>query len=154
MRSSEPEARAKTALADLIAAGCDSIPSEAWAAEEWANPSFLVRARPLIGEGKVKVTWGTGDPAIRSLRERGGDDAVSYPRVRYLSQQFVEDLCSAGGMTDELLQEIERVIFEGAPSRGAGKYAELRGVARPAGDPSPPRPTTRGGGRLRHFRAH
>ena len=105
----------KTALADLIAAGCDSIPSEAWAAEEWANPSFLVRARPLIGEGKVKVTWGTGDPAIRSLRERGGDDAVSYPRVRYLSQQFVEDLCSAGGMTDELLQEIERVIFEAHP---------------------------------------
>ena len=105
----------KTALADLIAAGCDSIPKEAWTAEEWANPSFLVRARPLIGDGKVSVTWGAGDPAIRSLSQRETDDAVSYPRVRYLSQQFVEELCSATGMTDELLQEIERVIFEAHP---------------------------------------
>lgn len=48
----------KTALADMIAAGCDSISDEAWAADEWANPSFLVRARPLIGQGKVKVSWG------------------------------------------------------------------------------------------------
>ena len=105
----------KTALADLIAAGCDSIAEEAWTADEWANPSFLVRARPLIGEGKVTVTWGAGDPATRSLRQPDADDALRYPRVRYLSQQFVEELCSASGMTDELLAEIERVIFEAHP---------------------------------------
>jgi hypothetical protein len=35
--------------------------------------------------------------------------------VRYLSQQFVEELCSASGLTDGLLREIERVIFEAHP---------------------------------------
>ena len=34
------------------------------------------------------------------------------PRARYLSQKFVEDLCSSDGMTDALLNEIERVVFE------------------------------------------
>ena len=29
----------KTALADMIAAGCDSISEDAWQADEWANPS-------------------------------------------------------------------------------------------------------------------
>lgn len=46
----------KTALADMIAAGCDSITDEAWNAKKWANPSFLVRARPLLVDGKVKVS--------------------------------------------------------------------------------------------------
>ena len=107
----------KTALADLIAAGSDSIPEESWTADEWANPSFLVRARPLIGGGKVKLTWAAGDPATRPLREPDAVDELNYPRIRYLSQQFVEDLCSASGMTDELLQEIERVIFEAHPEQ-------------------------------------
>jgi ABC-type lipoprotein export system ATPase subunit len=34
----------KTALADMIAAGCDSFPEDSWNANEWASPSFLVRA--------------------------------------------------------------------------------------------------------------
>ncbi|HKN13656.1 MAG TPA: hypothetical protein VJX68_10735 [Candidatus Binatus sp.] len=38
--------------------------------------------------------------------------AAEYPRARYLSQQFVEELCSAQGITDSLTQEMERVIFE------------------------------------------
>lgn len=102
----------KTALADLIAAGSDSITSEAWDAEEWTNPSFLVRARPLIGDGRVRLRWCTDESVVRSLHECEKNETISLPRVRYLSQQFVEDLCSASGMTDELLREIERVIFE------------------------------------------
>ena len=58
----------KTALADMIAAGCDSIEEEAWAADEAVNPSFLVRARSLLGDGRVKVTWAAGDPSTRSPR--------------------------------------------------------------------------------------
>ena len=102
----------KTALADMIAAGCDSVSDEDWTAEGWASPSFLARARPLIGDAKVKVTWGAGEPSVRSLDGSDPNDATSYERVRYLSQRFVERLCSASGMTDELLGEIERVIFE------------------------------------------
>jgi hypothetical protein len=37
---------------------------------------------------------------------------MSFPRARYLSQQFVEELCSAKGVSDGLVDEIERVIFE------------------------------------------
>ncbi|WP_374252989.1 TrlF family AAA-like ATPase [Xanthobacter sp.] len=102
----------KTALADMIAAGCDSITDEAWNAEEWANPSFLVRARPLVGDSKVKVSWAAGEPGTRALDGSDANGPYSYERVRYLSQQFVEELCSSSGLTDGLLREIERVIFE------------------------------------------
>jgi len=102
----------KTALADMIAAGCDAISDEAWQGEESANPSFLVRARPLIGDARVKVSWASGDPSVRCLNGSDANGPESYPRVRYLSQRFVEDLCSANGITDGLLREIERVIFD------------------------------------------
>lgn len=119
----------KTALADMIAAGCDSIPEDAWGADEWANPSFLVRASPLLGNAKVKVSWGAGDPAIRSLNGSDANDPLAYARVRYLSQQFVEHLCSATGMTDELVREMERVIFDAHPEDERDNtinFAELR----------------------------
>jgi hypothetical protein len=54
--------------------------------------------------------------------------ADAYPRVRDLSQQFVEDLCSIEGMP-ALIKEIERVIFEAHPSLdrdGAVDFQELR----------------------------
>ena len=118
----------KTALADMIAAGCDSISEEAWAGDEAANPSFLVRARSLLADGKVKITWVAGHPSTRSLDGSDANGPLSYPRVRYLSQQFVEELCSSSGMTDELLREIERVIFEAHLDQerdGALDFAEL-----------------------------
>lgn len=118
----------KTALADMIAAGCDSITDEAWNAEEWANPSFLVRARPLVGDGRVKVSWGSGEPSTRALDGSDANGPFSYERVRYLSQQFVEELCSSSGLTDGLLREIERVIFEAHPDDardGTLDFAEL-----------------------------
>lgn len=118
----------KTALADMIAAGCDSIADESWAADEAVNPSFLIRARPLLGNGKVEVSWASGEPSTRSLDGSDANGPSTYPRVRYLSQQFVEDLCSSSGMTDELLGEIERVIFEAHPDDerdGALDFGEL-----------------------------
>jgi energy-coupling factor transporter ATP-binding protein EcfA2 len=118
----------KTALADMIAAGCDSITDESWNADEWANPSFLVRARPLIGDGKVKVSWAAGEPSVRSLDGADANGPFAYQRVRYLSQQFVEELCSSSGLTDGLLREIERVIFEAHPDEerdGALDFEEL-----------------------------
>ncbi|WP_220185267.1 TrlF family AAA-like ATPase [Paracoccus sp. S1E-3] len=118
----------KTALADMIAAGCDSITEEAWNANEWANPSFLVRARPLLSNSKVKVSWAAGEPVERSLDGFDANGPFAYERVRYLSQQFVEELCSSSGLTDGLLREIERVIFEAHPDHerdGALDFDEL-----------------------------
>ncbi len=118
----------KTALADLIAAGCDSIPDEGWDANEDTNPSFLIRARSLLGSGKVTVKWASGETETRAMDGSDADNQLQYPRVRYLSQQFVEDLCSSSGMADELLREIERVIFEAHPIEdrdGALDFEEL-----------------------------
>ncbi len=118
----------KTALADMIATGCDSISNEAWNAEAWANPSFLVRARSLVGQGKVKVSWAAGESSERALNGSDANKPLSYPRIRYLSQQFVEELCSSSGLTDGLLGEIERVIFEAHPDHardGVLDFAEL-----------------------------
>lgn len=119
----------KTALADMIAAGCDAIPASAWTADEDANPSFLVRALPLVGNGQVTLRWGGETQTTRYLDGRDANDAMSYPRARYLSQQFVEELCSSKGASEGLVCEIERVIFETHPHEerdGAVSFAELR----------------------------
>ena len=44
-------------------------------------------------------------------RDLESEGVLEGPRVQYLSQQFVEQLCSADGATDALIREIERVIF-------------------------------------------
>ena len=73
----------KTALADMIAAGCDSISAEAWAGDETANPSFLVRARSLVADGSVQITWAAGDQSIRSLDGSDANGPMSYTNGSY-----------------------------------------------------------------------
>lgn len=102
----------KTALADMIAAGCDAITPAGWGADENNSPSFLARARSLIGDATTTLTWGGGATVTRSLDGSDANGHMSFPRARYLSQQFVEELCSAKGVSDGLVEEIERVIFE------------------------------------------
>jgi hypothetical protein len=94
----------KTALADLMAAGAGA------ASDDASDKTFLQRARPHIGGTSVALTWADARSATIALPPVVDPDAA--PDVQYLSQQFVERLCSAEGMTDELLAEIERVIFE------------------------------------------
>jgi len=119
----------KTALADMIAAGCDAISESTRAAVDDISSSFLVRARPLIGDAKVRLTWGGGELSLRHLDGRDADGVMAYPRARYLSQQFVEELCSAKGASEGLVREIERVIFEAhtdEEKNGAYSFEELR----------------------------
>lgn len=116
----------KTALADMLAAGCDAFP------ETHNAQSFLSRANAdgYLEGASVAVTWGDGNVVSRDL-----DDTIrpwdSFERVRYLSQQFVDDLCSSNGMTDKLLSEIERVIFAAhsvSDSDGMSSFGELRAL--------------------------
>ncbi len=119
----------KTALADVIAAGCDAITPSGWDADENISPSFLARARKLIGDATTTLTWGGGATVTRSLDGSDANGHMSFPRARYLSQQFVEELCSAKGVSDGLVDEIERVIFESHSQDdrdGAIDFAELR----------------------------
>lgn len=119
----------KTALADLIAAGCDAITPAAWSASANISPSFLVRARQLLGHATATLTWGGGASVTRFLDGRDANGHLAFPRARYLSQQFVEELCSSAGVSDGLIAEIERVIFDAHPQDdldGAIDFAELR----------------------------
>lgn len=119
----------KTALADMIAAGCDAIAPTAWNAGENTNASFLARARPLIGDATVTLTWGGGNATTKALDGRDVSGHLSFPRARYLSQQFVEELCSSSGVSDGLIEEIERVIFEAHSldeREGANDFSDFR----------------------------
>lgn len=72
----------KTALTGVIAAGCDAIPDAAWNADENISPSFLVRARKLISDGKVTLTWGGGNTTTRPLSSQDSEEPQAYPRRR------------------------------------------------------------------------
>jgi len=112
----------KTALSDVIALGCDAT------SERLSPASFLTRARDLLHGTSVSLRWQAGDHSDRSLDGSDEGSSTEYPRARYLSQQFVEELCSAHGMTDALMREIERVIFEAHPLSdrdGAVDFEEL-----------------------------
>ena len=112
----------KTALVDAIAAGCSSY------VQLPENPSFLARAKEHLSGSHVLVKWSSGEVSqARPLDAPVDRSADADPRARYLSQQFVEDLCSIEGMPI-LIAEIERVIFEAHPSlerEGAFNFGEL-----------------------------
>ncbi len=115
----------KTALADIIAIGADvESPID-------LQTSFIHRAtRPInhLDGAIVTLHWGDGEVTARFLgqnnREAGNDT------VRYLSQQFVEQLCSAEGLAHELRREIERVVFDATESSSynAASFEELANI--------------------------
>lgn len=115
-----PRGSGKTALADILAAGTD--------AAEWDNQrSFLYRARHLLKGSDVSVSWGDDTEQTTPLIQ-SDTDGEDLPQVRYLSQQFVERLCLAEGVSDELLEEMERVVFQAYPSEqriGIASFTEL-----------------------------
>lgn len=112
----------KTALADAIAAGCDA------ASQHLSAASFLVRAGDLLSDSSVEIEWGSGDSSERALLDYEYDPELDgrSARALYLSQKFVEELCSADGVTDALLAEIERVIFDAHPEKdGTFRFDQL-----------------------------
>lgn len=97
----------KTALADLIAFG-------AYSEESHPGPaSFIAKAEDLLAGAIIEIEWGDGT-RVTSVFPRSFAD-YSEPRVRYLSQQFVERLCSAAGVSEPLIDEIEAVVFSAVP---------------------------------------
>jgi hypothetical protein len=103
----------------MIAAGCDAY------VEDNERPSFLERAGEHLKNAKVSVHWLSGEAAPAKRLDQLGADWDSSPRVRYLSQQFVDRLCSPEGMP-QMIKEIERVIFEAHTDRdGAVNFHEL-----------------------------
>lgn len=112
----------KTALADIIASGTAAIMGEA------NTRSFLHRAKKHLRSSEVELRWGDEGETKQSLAEGGVADLWEDTRARYLSQQFVERLCAADGVTEDLLNEIQRVIFANYPADerlGAANFREM-----------------------------
>lgn len=113
----------KTALADLIAAA-------AGAAEEDPGPaSFIRKAGSLLHGTEVVLEWGDDSQSTAKFPQEAGGDC--QPRVRYLSQQFVERLCAPVGLAEPLVDEIERVVFDSIPEEDrlmCSDFSELRAV--------------------------
>ena len=100
----------KTALAEIIAMGARS--SDAGQGES----SFLRRASSpddYLESADVTLTWSDGSPTQAYLKPNVWDE-FDRPaeEARYLSQHFVERLCSASGLATELRAEMERVVYE------------------------------------------
>lgn len=95
----------KTALADVIAAGGFSL------SRHLSDKSFIRRAREHLEDCEATLHWESGEKTGNHLTQTEVEDFLDHPHVRYLSQQFVDQLCSAEGLDDELVREIEHVIF-------------------------------------------
>jgi hypothetical protein len=63
-----------------------------------------------LGPATVTLTWGDDTTTGRRMLPDGSSDEPEA--VRYLSQHFVERLCSAEGLATDLRAAMERVVFE------------------------------------------
>lgn len=110
----------KSALAELIARAASS-----WETDDVS--SFIQRAGSFIDDLCVRLRWSDGTTTSTRLgSEQGGEK-----RIRYLSQKFVEHLCSDDHIGAELIREIEAVIFactDPTETLNASDFQELRAI--------------------------
>jgi len=112
----------KTALADLLAAGGLSL------SQHLSDKSFIRRASEHLQSSEATLLWESGETTGNHLAQTDMEDFLDHPHVQYLSQQFVDQLCSAEGLDDQLIREIEQVIFNAHPVTerfGAESFREL-----------------------------
>jgi len=111
----------KTALADMLAFTADASDAEPGPA------SFIDKARDLLHGVEAEIEWADGTLQAATLPDAPG--IARQPRVRYLSQQFVERLCSSERLGEPLVEEIERVVFDAIPEEErweCATFGELR----------------------------
>ena len=110
----------KSALAEVI-----SYSAGSWETEE--KGSFIRRAGEHLHDLEINLNWGDGKPTSVRL----GEDQSGDQRVRYLSQRFVERLCSDDHIGDELIKEIEAVVFsyiDETDTLNGSSFSELRAL--------------------------
>lgn len=117
-----PRGSGKTALADLIACGADAFDD--------GPASFLSKAMTSARGTMLGLSWSDRDePETRVVGEVPGE--FDSPMIRYLSQHFVEQLCSSEGASDRLIREIEQVVFDSLDDTersDASSFDELRTI--------------------------
>ena len=90
----------KTALVDFIA-----YATGAW---DPNSPNSFIR-KSQIEDIEVSIKWEGGDSLSHKITKKYEPDDQ---RTKYLSQQFVEDLCANNIVGEKLRDEIESVIFQ------------------------------------------
>lgn len=111
----------KTAIADLIAFAA-GVP-----ADLNSQSSFVAKGRLHLAGVKSELAWCAGTPSSGTLIS--APHVTQRPLVRYLSQDFVERLCSADTQGQELQDAIEEVVFsylDEVRKEGFSSFAELR----------------------------
>ena len=110
----------KSALAEVVA----------YAAGSWENEergSFIKRAGSHLKDLLITLNWADS----RSRQSRLGGEQTGDDEVRYLSQKFVERLCSEDHIGTELVREIEVVVFSNldpTETLNASTFDELRAL--------------------------
>lgn len=117
-----PKGSGKTALADILAHAAGAAIQD--------ESAFLLKAQEHLGDATAALTWGDG-VSSQSCRLAAASETNldGGPQVRYLSQQFVDRLCSADAIGTDLIREIEDVVFNATPDEerlDATTFEELR----------------------------
>lgn len=111
----------KTALAELLAVAAGAVETNV------GDASFIKKAGDLLLGAVAEIVW--ADDAHQSAPLPPDVDPDIEPRVRYLSQHFVEGLCTAHGLAQPLVDEIEGVVFAAIPEESrfeCSSFGELR----------------------------
>jgi hypothetical protein len=111
----------KTAVADL------SSFASGYPMDGKSMSSFITKGKLHLTGTKIELEWGGGDRTEGILTDTPLN--TTRPRVRYLSQDFVERLCSADHEGTELQKAIEDVVFaklDEVQKEGYSSFGELR----------------------------
>ncbi len=111
----------KTAVADL------SSFASGYPMDSKSLSSFITKGKLHLTGTKIELEWGGGDRTEGILTDTPLN--TTRPRVRYLSQDFVERLCSSDHEGAELQQAIEDVVFaklDEVQKEGYSSFGELR----------------------------
>lgn len=111
----------KTAVADL------SSFASGYPMDKKSLSSFITKGALHLSGTKIELEWGGGDKTEGTLTDLPFNS--TKPRVRYLSQDFVERLCSSDHEGAELQKAIEEVVFtklDEIQKEGYSSFGELR----------------------------
>ena len=112
----------KTAILDLIAYATGSY--KCYEEDEMKSKSFLKKAFKELKGAKMRVEWDEGDPDAITITDKL-EESVKEGKVRYLPQDFTDQLCSEIGKS-ELEEQIENVIFQKIPSENRANFTDFK----------------------------
>jgi len=113
----------KTAILDLIAYATGSYKSYE-GKDELNSKSFLKKAFRELKGTTIKVEWEEGDPDNITITDKL-EEADKESKVRYLPQDFTDQLCSEIGKS-EFEKQIENVIFQNIPSENRANFTDFK----------------------------